>query len=189
MLSFFKSSADVVYVVETDEYLSNESLERLSWLFGQAHQMLQPNYPGRYIGPRKEMITPWSTNAVEICQNMGITGVKRIEQFVEEDRVEVFDPMLYQKYDGLDQFLFTTSRRAEDIVEIEDIRAYNQQEGLALSEQEIAYLEGLSKKLGRPLTDSEVFGFPRSTPNIAATRSSTANSSSTGRRKTFRSSN
>lgn len=159
MLSFFKSSADVVYVVETDEYLSNESLERLSWLFGQAHQMLQPNYPGRYIGPRKEMITPWSTNAVEICQNMGITGVKRIEQFVEEDRVEVFDPMLYQKYDGLDQFLFTTSRRAEDIVEIEDIRAYNQQEGLALSEQEIAYLEGLSKKLGRPLTDSEVFGF------------------------------
>ena len=42
---------------------------------------------------------------------------------------------------------------------IEDIRAYNQQEGLALNEDEISYLEGLSKKLNRRLTDSEVFGF------------------------------
>lgn len=159
MLSFFKSPADVIYVVDTDQYLSNESVERLTWLFGGARQILEPTYPGRYVGPRKEMLSPWSTNAVEICQNMGVAGIKRIEQFVEEDRVEVFDPMLYQKYDGLDQFLFTTSRKAEDIVEITDIRAYNEQEGLALSGEEIAYLEGLSKKLGRPLTDSEVFGF------------------------------
>ena len=159
MLSFFRSSADTVYVVETDAFLSNEAQDRLVWLFGGARRMPEPNYPGRYVGPRKEMITPWSTNAVEICQNMGIAGIKRIEQFVEQDRVEVFDPMLYQKYDGLDQFLFTTSRRAEDIVEIADIRAYNREEGLALSEQEIRYLEGLSEKLGRPLTDSEVFGF------------------------------
>lgn len=159
MLSFFKSPADVVYVVDTDQFLSNEAIERLCWLFGGARQMLEPNYPGCYVGPRKEMLTPWSTNAMEICQNMGIEGVKRIEQFVEQDKVEVFDPMLYQKYDGLDQFLFTTSRKAEDIVEITDIRRYNEQEGLALSEEEIAYLEGLSDKLGRPLTDSEVFGF------------------------------
>jgi phosphoribosylformylglycinamidine synthase len=27
------------------------------------------------------MITPWSTNAVEITQNMGIEGIIRIEEF------------------------------------------------------------------------------------------------------------
>ena len=42
---------------------------------------------------------------------------------------------------------------------IENIADYNNQEGLALNEDEIEYLNDLSKRLGRPLTDSEVFGF------------------------------
>ena len=159
MLSFFKDSSNKIYVVGSKDLLPNESIERLTWLFGQARMLLEPTFPGKFIGPRKEMITPWSTNAVEICQNMGITGIERIEQFVPEDDVAVFDPMLYQKYDGLDQFLFTTSRKAADIVYIDDIREYNVSEGLALSEDEIAYLENLAAKIGRPLTDSEVFGF------------------------------
>ncbi|MEE3227308.1 MAG: phosphoribosylformylglycinamidine synthase, partial [Bacteroidota bacterium] len=40
-----------------------------------------------------------------------------------------------------------------------DIQAYNEQEGLALSEEEVAYLESVAERIGRPLTDSEVFGF------------------------------
>ncbi|MBQ2422175.1 MAG: phosphoribosylformylglycinamidine synthase [Flavobacteriales bacterium] len=159
MLSFFKDSEDKIYVVGYHDLLPSEYVERLKWLFGDADMLLEPTYEGRYIGPRKEMITPWSTNAVEICQNMGVTGISRIEVFVKEENVAVFDPMLYQKYDGLDQFLFTTSRTHDDVVYIDDIRSYNEKEGLALSEEEIGYLEGLGKKLGRSLTDSEVFGF------------------------------
>ena len=156
MLSFFKDSSNKIYVVGSKDLLPNESIERLTWLFGQARMLLEPTFPGKFIGPRKEMITPWSTNAVEICQNMGITGIERIEQFVPEDDVAVFDPMLYQKYDGLDQFLFTTSRKAADIVYIDDIREYNVSEGLALSEDEIAYLENL-KRIAAGCTDAESF--------------------------------
>ncbi|MDD4819581.1 MAG: phosphoribosylformylglycinamidine synthase, partial [Flavobacteriales bacterium] len=159
MLSFFKDSEEKIYVVGSQDLLSNEYVERLSWLFGEAKILIEPTFSGHFVGPRKEMITPWSTNAVEICQNMGVEGISRIEVFVPEEKVAVFDPMLYQKYDGLDQFLFTTSRKAEDVVHIEDIRSYNVKEGLALSEDEIGYLECLAKKIGRPLTDSEVFGF------------------------------
>ena len=40
------------------------------------------------MGPRREMITPWSTNAEEITQNMGISGILRIEEFtrVEDEK-------------------------------------------------------------------------------------------------------
>ena len=105
------------------------------------------------------MITPWSTNAVEIVQNMGIEGVKRIEEFTAETESTPFDPMLNRHYDGLDQKIFTIDKQPDPIVHIEDIESYNKAEGLALSDDEIAYLKSVSKKLGRPLTDSEVFGF------------------------------
>ena len=72
---------------------------------------------------------------------------------------EEFDPMLYEVYNGLDQSIFDIDVIPEPMTNIINIEAYNQKEGLALSKQEIIYLEGLSKSLGRPLTDSEVFGF------------------------------
>lgn len=106
------------------------------------------------------MITPWSTNAVEITQNMGISGIIRIEEFIKiEAHFSDFDPMLSQKYSGLDQHIYTINIQPEPILEIEDIAAYNLKEGLALSDEEITYLQELSTKLGRKLTDSEVFGF------------------------------
>ena len=44
------------------------------------------------------MITPWSTNAVEITQNMGLHGILRIEEFDEaQDENAAFDPMLKRK--------------------------------------------------------------------------------------------
>lgn len=106
------------------------------------------------------MITPWSTNAVEITQNMGITGIIRIEEFLKVDEhFSDFDPMLSQKYKQLDQEIFDIHVEPKPIIEIDDIAAYNKQEGLALNAEEVKYLEDLSVKLDRKLTDSEVFGF------------------------------
>ncbi len=115
---------------------------------------------GFFIGPRKEMVTPWSTNAVEITRNMGIKGIERIEEFKEvaNERAS-FDPMLQQLYRGLDQTIFDIPLKPEPTVYIDDLKEYNQQEGLALSDEEIAYLEEVSKKIGRKLTDTEVYGF------------------------------
>jgi len=96
---------------------------------------------------------------VEITQNMGITGISRIEEFHLSGKKPAWDPMLQAKYDGLDQDLFTIKRLPEPVMYIDNIRVYNTKEGLALNDDEITYLEELSVKIGRRLTDSEVFGF------------------------------
>ena len=120
----------------------------------------EENLKGHFVGPRREMITPWSTNAVEITQNMGLSGISRIEEyFPVKDENADRDPMLQRMYKGLDQEVFTTNRKPEPIVHIEDLEAYNEKEGLALSKEEMDYLKKVEQDLGRKLTDSEVFGF------------------------------
>ena len=114
---------------------------------------------GIFYGPRASMVTPWSTNAVEITQNMGIQGIVRMEEYLSEDHIHGIDPMLTVRYEKLDQSLFTVAIAPETLQEITDIAAYNKSEGLSFNIEEIAYLNQLSEKLGRPLSDSEVFGF------------------------------
>ena len=156
---FYQKDA-TVYAVHYNTSENPLDVSKLEWLFSGAKRMKEEALAGYFIGPRREMITPWSTNAVEITQNMGISGILRIEEFMQTDNEKApFDPMLKAFYKGLDQHVFTIDKKPDPVVYIENIRKYNQQEGLALNDDEIAYLEGLAKKLGRPLTDSEVFGF------------------------------
>ncbi len=160
MIHFFGNVNSKVFAVQTAEELSTETISKLNWLFGNKPKIEQASLDAFFIGPRAAMITPWSTNAVEITQNMGVIGITRIEEFeaIPEDFKD-FDPMISEKYNGLNQESFTINIQPESIIQIEDISAYNEQEGLALSNEEIEYLESVSKKIGRPLTDSEVFGF------------------------------
>ena len=157
MIHFFGSQDTKIYAVQAKAELSEETTNKLIWLFGNQPKIEASAIDAFFIGPRATMITPWSTNAVEITQNMGIEGIIRIEEFVA-GKAE-FDPMLSQEYSKLDQEIYTIDIEPEDIKAIEDIQAYNEQEGLALSEEEVAYLEGVAERIGRPLTDSEVFGF------------------------------
>ncbi|MGS2726950.1 phosphoribosylformylglycinamidine synthase [Psychroserpens sp. BH13MA-6] len=160
MIHFFGNQNSKVFAVQATKELSTETIAKLIWLFGNQPKIEQASLDAFFVGPRAAMITPWSTNAVEITQNMGIDGIVRIEEFEScQADFNGYDPMISEKYNGLNQTIFTIDIQPEDILEIEDIAAYNQQEGLALSDEEIAYLEGVSKKIGRPLTDSEVFGF------------------------------
>ena len=160
MVVFFENKQRNIIALETQERLNQETISKLVWLFGEAKQIFTPTIEGHFFGPRKEMITPWSTNAVEITQNMGISGITRIEEFIPVAADDnSFDPMLQAKYHNLNQNLFFIDRKPEPIKNIDDIDAYNIQEGLALSEIEIQYLKEISEKIGRPLTDSEVYGF------------------------------
>lgn len=160
MVVFFKKGANLIYAVETTHKFSDSEKEKLAWLFDGASPLSSTSVKGRFIGPRKEMITPWSTNAVEITQNMGIEGITRIEEFHKVGSGEPsFDKMLSRLYDGLNSKVFTTNNTAAPIERIADITEYNKREGLALSVEEEDYLRDLSARLGRPLTDSEVFGF------------------------------
>ena len=151
--------ADRVYAVEASHVLDAEAVSRLEWLFSGAVHLASERLDGNYVGPRREMVTPWSTNAVEITQNMGVTGITRIEEFAAAGGDAEYDPMLNRMYDSIGQDVFTVDLAPEPIRHIDDIAAYNREEGLALSDEEIAYLYDVADKLGRPLTDSEVFGF------------------------------
>lgn len=160
MILFFEAEPGIIFAADTISILSPTDLEKLSWLFNGSIRADHKNITGLFVGPRKEMVTPWSTNAVEITQNMGIRGIRRIEQFFPViNDVPAYDPMLQSVYRNLDQSVFYTDREPEPVVYIEDIRDYNEKEGLALNDNEIKYLEELSDYLGRKLTDSEVFGF------------------------------
>ncbi len=164
MIHFFGNVENTVFAVQTQGEISEENIKKLEWLFGNQPKIKQSvlftNATDFFVGPRAAMVTPWSTNAVEITQNMGIDGIIRIEEF-HNHKVEkgTFDPMLSQKFNQLDQDIFDIHIQPEPILEIDNISEYNQKEGLSLNSEEVEYLENLSKKLGRKLTDSEVFGF------------------------------
>jgi len=159
MIQFFGNANSKLYAVQTSKELSQENIQKLIWLFGNIQLLSKASIDAFFIGPRAAMITPWSTNAVEITQNMGIVGILRIEEFNASTENEVFDAMIYEKYTVLNQDIFTINIQPEVILEIEDIAVYNQQEGLSLNDEEVNYLNNLSAKIGRKLTDSEVFGF------------------------------
>jgi phosphoribosylformylglycinamidine synthase len=160
MIHFFGDVKNTVFAVQTAGELSEENIKKLNWLFGNQPKIHQSAIADFFVGPRAAMITPWSTNAVEITQNMQIEGINRIESFINvSSDFTGFDPMLSQKYNELNQEIFTINILPEPVLSIDDIAAYNIKEGLALSEDEVEYLNKLSVKLNRKLTDSEVFGF------------------------------
>ncbi len=160
MIIFFKAPTGTILATELADKINSEDIKKLSWLYGEASLVESESVKGFFVGPRREMITPWSTNAVEITQNMGLSGITRIEEYFPVSSADAeYDPMLQRMYDGLDQSIFTVDIKPQPIIMIEDLDTYNEQEGLALSEEEIAYLHRVEKEIGRCLTDSEVFGF------------------------------
>ncbi len=160
VITFFKTPAETIIATQSECALTQDETEKLSWLFSHADPIAEGQLSGWFVGPRREMITPWSTNAVEITQNMGLGGIVRIEEFFPVAGKDAdHDPMLQRMYEGLDQSVFTVNIKPASIQIIENLEEYNEQEGLALNPEEIEYLHKVEGQLGRKLTDSEVFGF------------------------------
>ena len=159
-ITFFKTPSQSVIATQVNHQLSAEEIEKLCWLYGGATLENATVLSGCFVGPRREMITPWSTNAVEITQNMSLEGISRIEEYFPVKNEDAdYDPMLQRMYKGLDQEIFKVDIQPAQILFIENLEEYNEQEGLALSPEEIEYLHNVESQLGRKLTDSEVFGF------------------------------
>ena len=158
MILFFGKPKNPITALQIETKLEDVAIEKIVWLL-DSPWVNKESISGTFIGPRATMITPWSTNAVEITQNMGIQGIIRIEQFTPSQNHNQFDPMLFEKYMGLSTKIFDVNIDPESVIEIKDISTYNKKEGLSLNLEEVNYLESLSISLKRPLTDSEVFGF------------------------------
>ena len=160
MILFFRTPQQSVIATAVDHQLNQDEINELCWLYGEAQLVEGESIDGFFVGPRREMITPWSTNAVEITQNMSLHGISRIEEYFPASSKDAdHDPMLQRMYDGLNQDVFTVNHEPEPIKHVENLEEYNEQEGLALSPEEIEYLHNVEKQVGRPLTDSEIFGF------------------------------
>lgn len=160
MILFFETPQKNIIATEINHQPCQEDIDKLCWLFGQATCLDAEQLEGFFVGPRREMITPWSTNAVEITENMNLSGILRIEEFFPVRSKEAeHDTMLQRMFDGLGQDIFEVNHQPEPIKLVENLEQYNEQEGLALSPEEMAYLHTIEKQNGRPLTDSEIFGF------------------------------
>lgn len=163
MFTYFFVESKSVYVVQAKSNLQDAQLEVLSWLL-EATYIEQSSIAGvvnagPFIGPRKELISPWSSNACDIVRNVGIESVVRIERFEKATPGAEFDPMLQSNYETLDANSLVIDAVPMASFAVEDLRAFNASEGLALSDQEVTFLEAEAEKLGRKLTDCEVYGF------------------------------
>ena len=158
MILFFGNPKLKVFAVEISERLSIESSKKLSWVLDSKIIEVE-EITEKFIGPKSSMITPWSTNAVEITRNMGLKYINRIEVFVSYLISTEYDRMIHEEYKTLNQNIFKKNHIPEKINLIDDLKKYNDEQGLALDDFEISYLQGLSIKIGRKLTDSEVYGF------------------------------
>ena len=79
---FFRTPQNTIIATQANHTLTPEETERLCWLYGGATLIDATTLEGHFVGPRREMITPWSTNAVEMTQNMALSGIQRIEEYM-----------------------------------------------------------------------------------------------------------
>ena len=110
MISFFRNFG-TVYAVQHTAPLSEEDHKTLGWLFDGATEVKTP-LAGTFIGPRAEMITPWSTNATEIAHTVGIDSVERVEAFLEAEPTAEIDPSVLQYINRLSDYFFVLGRAA-----------------------------------------------------------------------------
>ncbi|MCY4419578.1 MAG: phosphoribosylformylglycinamidine synthase [Cytophagales bacterium] len=155
-----KNKTPELFQIRTHRELGNSELNLLSAVLGARPCSRSRVLENKWIGPRRGMSSPWSTHVREIFQGISsLSGVVHVEKFLGMDPVGVQDSLLEDVYEGEEIFEIDELVSPSSVLWVEDISEYVLSEGLSLSEREISYLEGLSRRLGRPLTDTELFGF------------------------------
>ena len=136
------------------------------------------NLPNFFIGPRSGTISPWASKTSEIIANVGIQGVERIEKYFgyfvnnKSDEVNLSVSCLF---DRMTQEVFMSSKdiasvgttvKRKPLISIDiskgstdSLIKANQDLGLALSEEEINYLDHFYKSVSRNPTDAELMMF------------------------------
>src|SRR6185503_9552285 len=120
------------------------------------------------VVPRLGTLSPWSSKATDIARNCGLAAVKRIERgtvfYVDSEQpgiaAALHDRMTQTVLRSFDEapklFQHVPPRKLEVVP---DIKTANAVLGLALSEDEIEYLEHAYRRLGRDPTDAELTMF------------------------------
>jgi phosphoribosylformylglycinamidine synthase len=122
------------------------------------------------VVPRLGTISPWSSKATDIARNCGLAAVKRIERgtafYVDSSRPELaallHDRMtetVLGSFEAAAKLFEHVAPRPLASVPVKALKEANARLGLALSEDEIEYLERAYAALGRDPTDAELTMF------------------------------
>ena len=166
------------FYIDLDSALTPNESQILDWLLCETFE------PDKYgstsilsglvieVGPRVEIVTPWSSNAVKICHSCGLRCVRRLERsrryeicprkgFIAEDRLEEIGSLLYDRMteepyfrplEGFESDRTPDSVRLVPLIE-EGVEAL-QRLGLAFDRQIIEHNYAyFVKELGRNPTD------------------------------------
>ena len=121
------------------------------------------------VVPRPGTISPWSSKATDIARNCGLARVRRIERGIAyhvDTRADIA-PLLHDRmtqtvlrsFEEAARLFEHVAPRALSTIRISSLKTANQQLGLALSGDEIEYLEKAYRELGRDPTDAELTMF------------------------------
>jgi phosphoribosylformylglycinamidine synthase len=176
-------AADHVYFAETERELSPEEIKSLEQILGVTGKSPHPPLEGDLflVVPRPGTISPWSSKATEILKRCGLGPVLRVERGIEYSvrcgealslrKREQVKPLLHDRMTqavlgrGQYQQLFQHGEPApvEYLPFVEEGRwalvKANSRLGLALSDQELDYLERSYAALKRNPTDIELMMF------------------------------
>ena len=122
------------------------------------------------VVPRLGTLSPWSSKATDIAHNCGLSAVKRVERgtayYVQSEHAGVA-PLLHDRmtqtvlssFDEATQLFAHVPPRPLQSIPIAGLRQANTRLGLALSDDEIEYLERGYRAIGRDPTDAELTMF------------------------------
>ncbi len=163
--------AEYRYFVETERALDAGERKLLERLLDDGTPM-RDSTAGEFflVVPRLGTVSPWSSKATDIARNCGLAGVRRIERgtlyYLNTGNPQLA-PLLHDRmtqtvlrsFDEAPKLFQHVPPRPLQTIPVEKIHEANQTLGLALSGEEIEYLERAYRGLGRHPTDAELTMF------------------------------
>ena len=163
-------AAEYRHFIELERDLAPPERTILERLLAYGEPPVQASGRLYLVVPRLGTLSPWSSKATDIAHNCGLTALKRIERgtayYVQSESPGVaallHDRMtqtVLSSFDQAAQLFAHVPPRALQSVPIAELREANRRLGLALSDDEIEYLERAYRALGRDPTDAELTMF------------------------------
>ena len=163
-------AAEHRHFVESDGPLSRAERERLERLLAYGSAAASRDGKLYLVVPRIGTISPWSSKATDIAKNCGLARVRRIERgtayYVQGGARDVASALhdrmtetVLSSFDDAGSLFEHVAPRPLRTVSIKRLSQANVELGLALSDDEIEYLEAAYHELGRDPTDAELTMF------------------------------
>ena len=161
-------AAEFWHFVEVDGQLMDKDRALLERLLAYGPAGPRASGTTYLVVPRLGTISPWSSKATDIARNCGLAAVKRIERGTAYTIDSARPGIAAKIHDRMTETVLASFAEADRLFQhvpprplghIKDIREANGRLGLALSEEEIEYLERAYREVGRDPTDAELTMF------------------------------